>query len=236
MIISVDAHCHSVASTHAYSTVGEITAEAKRKGMEAIALTDHAIALPDSPHIWHFTAMEDNLPDYINGIRVFKGVEANIIDLNGSVDMPPDVLKNLDVVVASVHRPCLENAGTVAQHTQMYINVLHNPYVHILGHSGTPRYSYDHYEVCKVAKELGKAIEINNHTFVTRPNNVDICRNIAIMCAELGVSVVVNSDAHIAYDIGEVSSAYKLLQEIHFPEELIVNTSLEKFNKFFNLK
>ena len=78
----IDLHVHSNASSHAYSTVEELIAAAKNKGLKGFALTNHGPILPDSPRHWHFGNLKV-LPDNINGIRLYKGIEANIISYEG---------------------------------------------------------------------------------------------------------------------------------------------------------
>ena len=60
MITSVvaDLHCHTLASSHAYSTVTELAGEAARKQMLAVACTDHGVSMQDAPHIWHFRNLD----------------------------------------------------------------------------------------------------------------------------------------------------------------------------------
>ena len=53
----VDLHMHTVASTHAYSTLHDYIAEAKRKGIKLFAITDHGPDMADAPHYWHFVNM-----------------------------------------------------------------------------------------------------------------------------------------------------------------------------------
>ena len=71
-----------------------------------------------------------------------------------------------------------------------------------------------------------KLIEINNHSLESRRHH-GACRAIAERAAELGVGIVVSSDAHIAPAIGQFPHAERLLEEIHFPEELIMNRNRE---------
>ena len=66
MIIEADLHTHTLASTHAYSTIKENCQCAAEYGLKAIAMTDHMINMPDSPHIWHFENLF-TLPDKICG-------------------------------------------------------------------------------------------------------------------------------------------------------------------------
>ena len=82
MKIIADMHTHTIASGHAYSTLNELAAEAARKGLLALAVTDHGPALPGGPHIYHFGAMRF-FPEHISGVRIFRGIEANILVING---------------------------------------------------------------------------------------------------------------------------------------------------------
>ena len=229
MEIKTDIHCHTIASDHAYSTLLELAKAASDKGLEAIAVTDHCPALGDAPHPWHFECLK-GLPDQICGVRVLSGCEVNIIDKEGHLDLEERVLAMLDIVVASVHNPVYQQLD-LPDNTQTYLNVLENPYVDILGHSGNPRCRYEIETVLNRAKEMHKFIEINNNTFNTRPDNVEICREIAKRAKELGVGVVVNSDAHFCLDIGSFDHAIKMLREIEFPEELIINRNLNSLKQ-----
>lgn len=235
MNISVDAHCHTIASTHAYSTVRELAEEAKNKGLEAIAVTDHGVELPDSPHIWHFQNLK-TIPDYINGVRILKGCEANILDELGRIDMPDAVLKKLDIVIASIHHPTYKPKSDSTDHTPAYLHVLDNPNVDILGHSGWADFQYNHEKVLTKAKVMHKLIEINSHTFVARKDSSEICRKIALECKRLEVPIVVSSDAHICFEVGGFDLALKTLAQIDFPEKLIMNASLASLADYLSVR
>ena len=73
-----DTHAHSVASTHAYSTVEEYFRAASEKGLQLFSITDHGPEMPDSPHPWHFGNMRV-LPRQRYGVAMLRGVEANIL-------------------------------------------------------------------------------------------------------------------------------------------------------------
>ena len=228
MKILVDPHTHTNASTHAYSTLEENVRHAKNIGLEAIAITNHAPGMPDAPHLWHFINMSRNVPRDIDGVKVLYGVEANIIDVDGRLDIDSGTLSLLDVVIASMHRDTFAPQNRKA-HTQAYLNALENPYVDIIGHSGSPDYEYNIDSVIAMAKKEGKMIEINNNSHLIRKGSTENCINIAKKCMDLGVYVVVSSDAHMSRNVGNFSEALSMLDEIGFPEELVANTSLEKF-------
>ena len=232
MNIKTDLHCHSIVSDHAFSTIMENITYAGKKGLEAIAITDHGTALGDAPHKFYYPSFV-RLPDSVEGVRLLKGCEVNILNNEGELDLSDRILATMDIVIASVHNPFYRDAGEDGDNTDMYIKVLENPYVDILGHSGNPKCRYDIEKVISKAKELGKFIEINENTFAARPQNTHICREIAITAKKLGAYIVVNSDAHFCTNVGEVSNSVKMLEEIDFPESLIANTGYEKLKQLF---
>ena len=72
----VDLHMHTVASTHAYSTLHDYIAEAQQKGIKLFAITDHGPDMADAPHYWHFMNM--HVWRAVNGVGILRGIEANI--------------------------------------------------------------------------------------------------------------------------------------------------------------
>lgn len=227
MKILVDTHTHTIASAHAYSTLEENIRHAKALGLEAIAMTDHGPSMPDSPHVWHFGNL-NCIPREVDGIKIFYGAEVNILDGEDFLDIPPTTLSQLDVVIASMHHETYR-PRTRKEHTRAYIRALENPYVDIIGHSGSPEYEYDVPAVLAVAKREGKMIEINNNSHMVRRASEENCIYIAKKCMEMGVFVVVSSDAHFSHCIGNFEAALAMLDSIGFPEELVANTSLDKF-------
>ncbi|HIV85383.1 MAG TPA: phosphatase [Candidatus Monoglobus merdigallinarum] len=232
MNILVDTHTHTSCSSHAFGTIWENMRCASERGLEAVCMTNHAPAMPDSPHLWHFTTMYE-LPDYIEGVRLLKGCEANVMDPGGRLDMDDGYLKKMDVVVASIHPPCYDGSG-LDDHTETWINVLKNPYVNIIGHSGDPRYPYDIDKVVRCAKEYNKCIELNNHSHSVRVKSIKNCEMIARKCMEVGCFVAVSSDAHTPFDVGNFDEVKKMLRQIGFPKKLIINTTREKFIEYLN--
>lgn len=226
MFIEADTHCHTIASDHAYCTVMEMASYAASHGYKAIAVTDHGPQLPDGAHIWHFGNLKC-LPPFIDGVRVLHGAEANITDFEGGLDLPQDCLERLDWVIASFHEPVVA-PGTVEQHTNAYLKLSQNPFVDVIGHSGGDHYHYDYEKVIPVLKKKKILVEINSHSFEARPGSAKNCREIALCCKKFEAPVVVNSDAHSCFSIGEVDKAFEMLDAIGFPRGLIVNLTFER--------
>lgn len=234
MQILFDTHTHTIASTHAYSTVLEMAKYASEQGMEAIAITDHAPAIPDGAHPWHFLNLKA-LPREIYGVKILYGAEVNILDLEGNIDLDDELLKKLDVVNASIHAPCYKD-GNAEDHTSAYLSIVNNPVIDIICHSGSPAFAYDYERIIDIAKKNHKLIEINNHSFYVRKPSIPNCRRIAEICKAKEVGIVVSSDAHITFDLGDYTKALDMLKEISFPEKLIINRNLKSFEDFMAQK
>ncbi len=230
----VDTHTHTIASGHAYSTVQEMAREAAVNGVEMFAVTDHGPAMKGAPCLYHFGNLRA-IPESLYGVRVLKGVEANIVDFEGNVDMPIGYLRRLDFVLASFHDICI-TPGSKEEHTNAYINLFKNPYVDAVAHPGNPQFEVDIEKVVMAAKEYGKFIEINNNSFTVRSGCEDNCRNFVIECKKKGVKIVCGSDAHISFEVGKFDKVYRLLEEVGMPENLVMNTSISNFDEFIENK
>lgn len=236
MDIILDAHCHTIASGHAYSTITEYVYEAKKKGLKLLAVTDHAPALPGAPKDLYFMNLKV-LPKVIDGIEVLTGVELNILDSDGSVDLKKSLLKRLDVVIASLHPPCFIPAS-LEKNTSAVINTMHNPLVKVIGHLGDPRYPIDYKKVVAAAKETNTAIEINNaslNPISARFGGQDLIRQLLELCKEWEVPVIIGSDAHFHMDLGVTPYASSTVEESGLPPSLLLNSSLALFKNFFEI-
>lgn len=230
MKITVDTHTHTAVSTHAFGTVWENLTMAKRHGLSMVCMTNHAPAIGDAPHIWHFETMHE-LPDTVEGVRLLKGAEANVMDTDGQLDIPIELQQRMDMMIASIHRPCYP-ARSKEEHTQTWLNVIQNPYVTILGHTGHPSYPYEHEPVIEAAKNAHKCIEINNHSFQVRKGCMENCKAIALCCKKMGAGIVVSSDAHTPFQVGVFDHALEVLKAVDFPESLIMNLNQERFERY----
>lgn len=230
MNIVADTHTHTISSGHAYSTIQENAKEASINGIKIINMSDHGPAMKGAPFRYHFGNLRV-IPKYLNGVRILKGVELNIINYNGEVDLAEYYLKQLDLVLASYHDICIEPA-TVEEHTNAAIKILANPYIDVLAHPGNPQFQIDVEKVVKAAKDYNKLIEINNHSFIVREGSDKNCLDIARKCKKYGVRITTGSDAHISFGIGKFENVIKLLEEAEIPEELVLTTSVEKMDEY----
>lgn len=232
--IVADLHTHTNVSHHAYSSLEEMVNAAKIAGLDAIAITNHAPFILDGANQWHFSNM-NIIPRKINGVRVIRGIEMNIMPPNGSLD-PIDAihLKHIDYVIASFHEPCFKPADKET-HTQALENVLKNPIVNTLGHLGNQRYDFDHERIISQCNKYGKIIEINNDSFGKRKGSDENCVKIAKMCIKHKVPIVITTDSHISFMVGKAQTAINMLENINFPEELIINANFDRLANYFKI-
>lgn len=234
MKIIADLHTHTNVSQHAYSSLDEMISGAREKSFYAIAITDHGPKLPDGAKEVHFTSMR-HLPKNIKDVILYKGAEVNIVDYNGSLDLPTNILNSLDFVIASYHAECIEPSN-IKDHTRGWINVIKNTHVDCLGHIGNPKFICDIENIVKECKNNNKIIEINSASFTIRTGSEPICKEVAELCKKYGLNIVVTSDAHSKYNVGEHTDALRMLESIDFPEELVINSSINKLTEYFNNK
>ena len=224
----LDLHTHTIVSGHAYCTLREMAKAAADKGLELLGITEHAPKMPGTCHLFYF----DNLrivPRELYGIELVLGSEVNILDAKGTVDLPQKTMEKLDIIIASLHTPCME-PGSRQENTEAYLNAMKNPCVNIIGHPDDGRYPVDYEQLAKKAKETGTVLEVNNGSLRPGGFRVDTRKNDLKMleyCKKYEVPVTMGSDAHMDVDLADYSYALPVIEESHFPEELIVNTSAE---------
>lgn len=231
----LDTHTHTFASGHSYSTIREMAHAASEKGLQLLGITEHAPKMPGSCHEFYFQNLKV-VDRQMCGVELLLGAELNILDPDGRVDLPDQLLSKLDITIASLHIPCM-TPGTKEENTRAYINAIKNPLINIIGHPDDRRYPVDYKELVLAAKEYHTLIELNNSSLTeggartnARPLDIEILE----LCKEYEVPVVVGSDAHIDHAVGNHDKAEALLREVEFPESLIVNQDVDFLKKYTN--
>ena len=229
----LDVHTHTVASGHAFSSLQEMVDAAAEKGLQILGITEHAPGIPGTCAPIYFRNLHV-VPRHIKGVELLLGVELNIIDYKGTIDLDEAMLKMLDIRIAGLHSLCY-TPGTVEENTDAVIGAIRNPYVNIISHPGDGTALLQFEPIVLAAKESGTLLEINNsslnpvrHKVMARKNNLEILR----LCKQYEVPVILGSDAHISYDIANYCWIYELLQLAEFPEKLILNDKPEQFKAF----
>lgn len=231
----MDLHTHTIASGHAYSTVTENARAAKEKGLEILGTADHGYGM------WHTTNLAfwrnlKVLPPYLEGVRLLKGVEANLLNRKGEL-MEEDLLDMTDYVICSLHGNCYQKeTGDIKEYTEAVVNCLDNhTQITILGHPDDSAYPLDYYKILLAAKRNRVAIEVNNASLIEGTNRTGTRENIKAylnLCKQMSVPIICNTDAHFCTLVGDFTLTQELLKEVKFPEELVINGSWARLEKF----
>lgn len=235
MKIIADLHTHSIMSGHAFSTIKEMALEAKNKDLKILAITDHGPNIPGTPQEIYFHCAHI-MPEYIEGVRILAGTEANIIDKTGKLDLNNNILKNQDIVLAGFHPFTDYTTNNITDNTESIINVIQNPYVDIIAHIGNPVYPVIFEEVLAEAKKHNKIFEVNNRSFVggARAGSHENCKKVIKMALKLKLPLVINSDAHQHLQVGCVAEAIKVVKECGATENDILNTDYNRLEEYLN--
>ncbi len=196
--IKGDLHVHTKRSDGSHD-FEELIEEAKKRGYEYIAITDHSKGLAIARGLSAEKLMEekkeiDAINKKLKGFKLIAGIEVDIRS-DGHLDFPDEILKNLDIVIASIHSGFRQNKDKI---TKRLVSAMRNPYVSVIAHP-TGRligerdpYDVDMNEILKIAKETGTAIEINAY-----PLRLDLNDVYAKMAKEIGIPMVISTDTHI---------------------------------------
>jgi DNA polymerase (family 10) len=196
-----DLHVHTKA-TDGHNTLSEMAAAARTRGLEYIAITEHSRRLTvahglDVQRLRRQMEEIDKLNTQLKGITLLKGIEVDILE-DGSLDLPDDVLGELDLVVGAVHS---QFKLTRAKQTTRILKAMDHPHFTLLAHpSGRlidqrAPYDVDMLKVIRQARARGCFLELNAH-----PERLDLLDSHCQMAKEEGVLVAISSDAHSTQD------------------------------------
>ncbi len=219
----VDLHSHSSFSRCGIHTIIEILEESKRKGLKAQAITDHGPAKVDFIRSPFFT----RLTQPVEGIILLKGMECNVMDMEGTIDLSSKFIRLCDVLLAGLHDN-LRVDWSRAETTRALINTINNnPWLDVITHPLNHDFDVDLRRLAGVACETGIALEFNNSKIIYGSVSEEEQCDLIKICREEGCLVAVNTDAHTLNELGDTQAMNSLLEREGFPEERIVNRNYE---------
>lgn len=232
MDFELDVHTHTIASGHAYGTLTEMAKEAAARGLKLLGITEHTHYMPGTCDDLYFVNLRV-VPRNMFGIRLMLGAELNIMDEDGTVDLPERIIDRLDLRIASIHGN-LYRFGTMEQNTAAVLGAMKNPKIDIIGHPDDGNCPLDYERIVKASKEYHTLLEINNNSLrlQSRKNARENIAVILKLCMKYDVPVIMNSDAHFMTDIANTDHSMPVVEEMGFPKELILNYSVEKFEAY----
>ncbi|UDG81487.1 putative phosphatase YcdX [Candidatus Profftia lariciata] len=227
----VDLHMHTVASTHAYSTLHDYIIQANKCGIKMLAITDHGPDMEDAPHYWHFMNMR-LWPRVVDGIAILRGIESNIKNIKGEIDCNDRMLHEMDLIIAGLHEPVFPPEN-YHNHTQAMISTMAKGNVDIISHPGNPKFPIDICAVAEAAACYNVALELNNSSFInSRIGSANNCRKIAEAVSNAGGYLALGTDSHVAFSLGNFEYCIRIINEIEFPNNRILNVSPRRLLNF----
>lgn len=235
MKLIVDLHTHSKFSRffHGKSSIEEIAVKANELGLREVAITDHGYR--------HFfrTSKEKLLKarkiiDEINTwskTKVLLGIEADIINQEGDLDIDEETLDNIDILLAGYHRMIptdfagimggqKKTAEAVEIATKAYLNAIDRWPITIITHLDSVL-TTDLFRVGRACKDNGILVEINNRH--TNWNDKQIQELLSSDC-----TFIVSSDAHCSDDVGRADNAFELIKKYKIPAQSVSNVEFEE--------
>jgi len=221
-------HCHSTWSADGRNTIEEMVRAAKSRGYRFLCLTDHSHYLRDGrlEAQWEEIAA---LNAVVKPFRVLRGIEANI-RADGSLDVPADVLAELDWVIASLHTSFDRSP------TERILGALDNPHVDCIGHLTGRRLlkregaTLDVERVVERAVETGTALEINSQS-----DRLDMRDTHARLAGDAGVRIPITTDAHSIGALEYAELGVAQARRAWLTKEQVLNTrswrEIEKLRK-----
>jgi DNA polymerase (family 10) len=195
--IKGDLHTHTKA-TDGKNTLKEMAEAAKEKGYSYFAVTEHSkkVAMAgglNEKDLEKQIGEIDELNKKMKKIKIIKGIEVDILE-NGTLDLPDDILKELDLVICAIHYNM--NLSKKKQ-TKRILKAMENPYFNILAHptgrmiNKRSGYDIDMDEIMKEAAEKGCFLEINSN-----PDRMDLSDKYVRKAKDAGVKLAISTDSH----------------------------------------
>lgn len=227
-----DIHTHSIASGHGTTdTIADLAKAAFVRGLKMLGISDHAPATPGAAKASYFRSLS-YAPKMRCGIQLLYGAELNILSEYGTVDLPDDILSGLDYAIASLHTAACR-PGSIMANTNAYIHAMDNPYVKIIGHADDASFPTDYDELVAAAKEKDVLLELNNTSLLPdsyRKNARENCILLLSHCQKYNHKIILTSGSHGRSHLANFACAENLLNEVNFPERLVIRTSEQILN------
>jgi DNA polymerase (family 10) len=220
-----DLHCHTTWSD-GKADVYEMGAAARDRGYAYLAICDHTRSVRvvpglDADDVRRQAEEIADANERLAPFRILRGIECDILP-DGSLDLPDDLLGELDWVMASVHAG---QRGSREELTRRTTAAMRNPSVRALSHptgriiNHRPPNALDLQRVLEVALETGVALEVNG-----LPDRLDLRDEHVRLAIEAGVPIVVSTDAHSVRGLGNMQLAVATARRGWATAADIVNT------------
>ena len=236
-LIYGDYHTHTIFS-HGKGTIEQNVQEAIKHNLKAIAITDHGFGQPFAgitpKSFEEMKKQVKELREKYPEIKILLGVEANIINKKGEIDLTDAQEKEMDIILAGYHLSATQRRlpalfslalpavfanfgvctkGQIKRNTKTYLQSIQSRKIDVITHPGYMM-PIDYEEIGKACADLGTLIEISTRHEVPTEENLE-------KLIKTGVNFIINSDAHELYQIGCVDYALNLVEKYNIKDRVV---------------
>jgi DNA polymerase (family 10) len=219
-----DLHAHSM-SSDGVDSIEDMAEAARERGYGYIGVTDHSQSLKIAggvsvEDLWAQIRFIDKVNGKLRGFQVLKSSEVDIL-VDGSLDYPDELLRELDYTVCSIHSRF--GLGQEAQ-TERILRAMDNRYFNILGHATgrlllkRPGYEIDIERVITHARQNGCFFEINSS-----PDRLDLSAENARRAAAAGVLISISTDSHSTEELALIRCGIDQARRAGLEESNVLN-------------
>ena len=232
-MLKIDLHLHTIASGHAYNTILEYINQAKKLKMKMIGFSDHGPSGKDVFVNEVYFEVLPRIPKIINGIRILKGIEVNILNKKGEIDISDKTIKEkLDYVIAGFHDKTDYKNRNLKNNTEAMINCIRSDKVDIISHPFvTDKFDINIEKVSLAACNHNVLLEINLHYITEKKIKPETLANLKIMIEvvkKCRKKIIIGSDAHNIWEMADDSPLKKIKKEIGLTDKMIINNYPEE--------
>ncbi len=234
-MLKIDLHTHSVASGHALNTVFEMAYFASQNGITHLGITDHGSAMKGASHAEYFW-VSDQLTE-LYGVKIFLGIEANILNDSGEIDLTGDLLKKQKVISAGLHEFTPYKSLGIEYNTSSILKAMQNPFVKIITHPYRPEFPVDIETLFRGSIETNTVLELNNSLFERQESLselINVYSKMISLCKLNNRKFIIGSDAHVAIKIGNDINIQSVATELGLTSEIILNNFPDELEVFLS--
>jgi len=241
-MLKIDLHIHTVASRHAFNTMLEYINKAKELKMDMIGFSEHGPANKSTLADNSYFECMPRLPQSVDGIRILKGVEANIIGGKDLIDINKKIEERLDYIMAGFHfgAPYIDQGKE--KNTELLIKVIRSGKVDIITHPfNTKFFDIDIEKISEVACENDVFLELNI-SYIKKgverniPEFIEKAKKMIAIVKKNNKKLILGSDAHNIWELADDSIIQEKKNELGLTDDMIINNHSEELLKQLNVK
>lgn len=238
-MLKIDLHLHTIASGHAHNTILEYINQAKVLKMKMIGFSDHGSSMDGvAVNEWYFQVIK-RIPAFVGGVRILKGIEANIINKKGGLDIDDKIIaEDLDFIIANLHEKTKYRDLGIKGNTESVVNAIKSGKINILSHPFSIFYKVDTDVVYEEACLHNVLLELNLFRLkkAMKTGSLLEVKKMIQVVRKYKKKIIVNSDAHNIWEMGDDSILEKAKNKIGLTKDLIINNYPKELNQLLRVE